>query len=459
MKRREFLHNSCKALGATAFAAGISKFDLITASAQSNSDYKALVCIFMFGGNDSNNMIVPLEPSEYAAYSAVRTASSGIQLPSTSLLPVVPSSLGRQFGFHPNLAELMPVWNSGNLAALCNAGTLVEPMTRADYINNTKMKPLALFSHSDQQEQWESGRADAELTTGWGGRLADATVGRNGAATYPMVTSVTGSNLYLNGASTRPITLPSTGSFGLRGFNTSAASVARQNALNSLLAQDRDTVMVNAASGETQSAVNLATQIDPIINSTTSTIERMFAKQGASISKQLLRVAKIIERRATLGVKRQIFFCSLGSFDTHNGQVGTQQTLYRDLGLAMATFYRATQRLGVASNVTTFTLSDFGRTFQPASGGGTDHGWGSHHLIMGGAVRGGDFYGTYPTLALAGPDDAGSEGRWVPTTSVDQYAATLAQWYGASATDLPAILPNINRFPTNDLGFFTLDKA
>lgn len=458
MKRREFLHDSCKALGMAALAAGLGKLDLISASAQSASDYKALVCIFLFGGNDANNMIVPLEADEYAAYAAVRTSASGIQIAQSSLKPIVPASLGRQFGLHPSLAPLVSVWNKGHLAVLCNTGTLVEPMTRAEYLAGSKQKPVNLFSHSDQQSQWEASVSEDLPTTGWGGRLADRTNTLNGSAIYPMVTSVAGNSQFATGAATRPITLPSTGSFGLRGFGSSNASQARYAAMQTLLSLDRDKLIVDAASTETGSAIQLSTIVDPIINSTTSSIERMFAKQSSSLSKQLLRVAKIIERRALLGVRRQIFFCSLGGFDTHNGQASTQTNLYQQLGLAMATFYKATVKLGVSSNVTTFTLSDFGRTLQPASGAGSDHGWGSHHFVMGGSVRGGDFYGQFPTLGLGGPDDAGSEGRWIPTVSVDQYAATLATWYGAQASDLQVILPNIDRFATNDLGFFTIEK-
>jgi len=233
--------------------------------------------------------------------------------------------------------------------------------------------------------------------------------------------------------------------------------MARYNAMQTILTQDADKTLVARSAGTIDQAIDYSTIIDPIVNSTTSTIEKMFAKQSASISRQLLRIAKVIERRETLGLKRQIFFCSLGGFDTHNGQATTQATLLQQLSLAMKTFYDATEKLGVASRVTTFTLSDFGRTLQPAAGAGTDHAWGSHQLVMGGAVRGGDVYGLWPTLTLAGPDDSGSEGRWIPTTAVDQYAATIAQWYGVAPVDLPVVLPNLNRFATSDMGFFVIE--
>jgi len=440
-----------------ALGAGLGKFDLITASAQTSQDYKALVCIFLFGGNDPNNMIVPLETSEYNQYAAVRDVASGINIPASSFREIVPPSLNRPFGVHRNLADLVPVWNKGHLAVLCNTGTLIAPMTRAQYLANSVAKPLNLFSHSDQQAQWEASLSSTTSTTGWGGRLADRTLAFNGAAIYPMATSVTGSGLFINGATAEPIVLPSTGSFKVNGFNNSAPSQARYNAMVDILNQDRDKALINSTSAVTSKAIQISTLIDPIISGASARIDRLFAKQNANISKQLQRVAKIIEARGTLGVRRQIFFCSLGGFDTHNGLINTQATLFTQLGTAMATFYKAIVRLGVESQVTTFTLSDFGRTLQPASGAGSDHAWGSHHLIMGGAVRGGDFYGQFPSLVLGGADDAGSEGRWIPSSSVDQYAATLAQWYGASTTDLPVILPNINNFASNNLGFMLLD--
>jgi uncharacterized protein (DUF1501 family) len=458
LNRRGFLKRGCDALAMAAFARSLGMLNFATtASAQTATDYKALVCIFMFGGNDANNMIIPHEQAEYDAYAAVRTPASGINIARDTLLQIRPPSLNKQLGFHPSMPHLHRLWNRGNVAIVSNVGTLVEPLTRAQYLAGTGLKPASLFSHSDQQNQWQASISEGLPGTGWGGRMADVTWPQNGGVNFPMVLSVAGNNLFATSAAHEMLNVPSTGTFGLRGFGTSTAQMARYNAMQTLLTQDADKTLVARSAATIDQAIDYSTVIDPIVNSTTSTIERMFAKQSASLSRQLLRVAKIIERRETLGLKRQIFFCSIGGFDTHNGQATAQASLLQQLSLGMKTFYDATEKLGVASRVTTFTLSDFGRTLQPAAGAGTDHAWGSHQLVMGGSVRGGDVYGAWPTLALGGPDDSGSEGRWIPTTAVDQYAATIAQWYGVSTADLPTVLPNLNRFATSDLGFFVIE--
>ena len=224
-------------------------------------------------------------------------------------------------------------------------------------------------------------------------------------------------------------------------------------ALQQLLAIDRDNLFVGSASDIAGSAIDLSATVSPIISNGSSSIQGLFAGQNNSISQQLLAVAKLIEARNSIGIKRQIFFVSLGGFDTHTNEINTQKSLFDQLSPALKTFYDATVQLGVANNVTSFTLSDFGRTFKPAAGQGSDHAWGNHQLVIGGAVKGGDFYGKYPTLQLSGPDDVTAEGRWLPTTAVDQYAATLATWFGLPAADLAAVLPTIGQFPTSDLGF------
>ena len=197
----------------------------------------------------------------------------------------------------------------------------------------------------------------------------------------------------------------------------------------------------------------MAESVNPILANTNSTIAPLFAGLNTNTSKQLYQVAKLIEARAATGARRQIFFVQLGSFDTHNDQINRQQNLFAELDPALKAFYDATVALGVGSQVTTFTLSDFGRTLQPASGGGTDHAWGSHHFIIGDAVKGGRMYGQYPQLILGGPSDAEKEGRWIPTTAVDQYGATLAKWFGVAPDQLAAVFPNLARFAPSDLGF------
>ncbi|HZN12496.1 MAG TPA: DUF1501 domain-containing protein, partial [Blastocatellia bacterium] len=271
----------------------------------------------------------------------------------------------------------------------------------------------------------------------------------------PMITSVSGINLFVTGAQARPLAIPSSGGFGLSGFSGSAASQARRNAMDQIRSLDQDEILVRSTSETTSQAVNLSATLNPILTSTTSAILPLFAGLNTGIARQLQQVARLIEARATLRLKRQIFFCSLGGFDTHNNQLTTQAGLFAQLDAAMRAFYDATAQLGVAPQVTTFTLSDFGRTLKVASGGGTDHAWGSHHLIMGGAVRGGNFYGTFPTLALQGPDDISREGRWLPTTSVDQYGATLAAWFGVDPGTMTAVYPNLGQFAAPDLGFMS----
>jgi uncharacterized protein (DUF1501 family) len=288
--------------------------------------------------------------------------------------------------------------------------------------------------------------------TGWGGRLADVMAPRAGRS-FPIVTSTAGVSLFVTGATSGPLAIPTSGSFGLAGFGAGAASKARRAALTTLLGLDRDNALVAAAADITQQADALSATVNPILASTSPTLAGAFGGLTSSIARELLAVAKLIEAQVATGAKRQIFFVSLGGFDTHNNELATQQTLFGQLSPALQAFYDATVALGMADKVTTFTLSDFGRTLQPAAGGGSDHAWGNHHLIMGGAVQGGKLYGQYPQLVLGGPDDAEKEGRWIPTTAVDQYGATLARWFGASPDDLATVFPNLARFAPGDLGF------
>lgn len=446
--------DTLKALSAGAFISGLNSFTLPFAQAQTvPSDYKALVCIFLFGGNDGNNMIIPADASGYASYSAVRGADSGINIAQSELLTFKPTNSSSTYGFHPGLAAVHPLFGQGKLAVLANAGPLLAPTTKAQYLAGNN-RPDQLFSHSDQQAQWQSGISDQAARTGWGGRLADAVASLNGTNTFPVITSVAGSTLYTTGNVQSPLAIPSTGSFGLTGLTSpDSMTQARATALNALLQQGKDHLLVKAAAEQTEQAIALSAKVNPIIAVSNSNITSLFSTGNNSLATQLLQVAKLIEARATIGLSRQIFFVSLGGFDTHNNQLNTQQTLLSGVGAAMKSFYDATAALGVADKVTTFTLSDFGRTFQPAAGGGSDHAWGNHHLIMGGAVKGGAMYGTFPSLQLGGNDDVSNEGRWLPTTSVDQYAATLASWFGVPGAQLAAVAPNIGTFPVKDLGF------
>lgn len=462
--RREFLRNAAYAcagyaFGAAAFASGVERFSLINALAQ-GQDYKALVCIFLAGGNDGNNMLVPLNAEWYASYAAARGAS-GLAIGETNLLPITPPSINSPFGLHPSLPELQALWSEQKLAMVCNIGPLVKPLTREQYLNRSVPRPYQLFSHSDQVAQWQTSISNAVSRTGWGGRTADV-LGTHPSG-VPMITALSG-GIFIRGESTNPLTIASAPTplnqvLVLNGFGTGTDEVARRDSMEYLRTIDRESTLVGATSDTTQRALDIGKSfnLDP-------TLTTAFPNTG--LGNQLKQVAKVIklnQTSPTLGLNRQIFFCQLGGFDTHANQVGTQASLLRQLSQAMKSFYDATIELGIESQVTTFTLSDFGRTLQPAGTGagvGSDHAWGSHHFVMGGGVRGGDFYGVpglngtvYPTLRFGGPDDTDNRGRWIPTGSVEQYAATLASWYGVSAENIPVVFPLIGNFATPNLGF------
>lgn len=459
--RRDFIRQSGCALGAAALLSGLDQFGLVNAMAQSGTEaltgYKALVCIFLSGGNDGNNTVIPID--DYSSYFNARNAA-GLALPQANLqalnpLPT-PQANGTRFAFHPSMPELKDLFNQNKLAVLCNVGTLVQPLSRAQYQSGSASnpKPYQLFSHSDQVTQQQSSVSLSPAQTGWGGRTADRLSGANSGAALPMVISIAGVSLFTTGNNSRPLAIADSNTslsqvLVLNGSN--ANSDANKATMQQLRALDNDSLLVKAYNDTTNQSVQTSQALS-------SASPPALTFPNTSIGRQLKQVANLISLRSTLGLNRQIFFCSLGGFDTHSGQLNSQVTLLQQVSQAMKAFYDATVTLGVEQQVTAFTLSDFGRTFQPAGSGaavGSDHGWGNHQFVMGGSVLGGNFYGKYPTLALNGPDDTDSRGRWIPTTSVDQYAATLASWYGLSSSDLPYVFPYIGRFPTADLGFLS----
>jgi uncharacterized protein (DUF1501 family) len=478
--RRQFLmRTGCAGLSAMALSAGVKKLglmnlyaqDRVTESTQATAavGYRALVCIFLFGGNDSNNMVIPIDtnPSpnlgySYPAYSAVRQGP-GLAIPLANIHPLNSQPIGN-FGVHPSMPEVQSLFNLGKLAIVSNVGPLVVPLTRTTYRSGTARVPYQLFSHSDQQEIWQSGRADVRLQAGWGGRTADQVVSMNSGSGFPVTTSVTGSAVFGQGLSTRPLTLSSGTPLNqvlvLSGFSTSAADVARRSSYDLLRTIDRNATLIAAASDGTQESIDIMNDItvDPSLTT-------LFPNSGIGQQlKQIAKVMKLNQTTPTLNLQRQIFFASVGGFDTHQNELSAHTSLYSQLSSALNSFYAATVELGLSPNVTTFLLSDFGRTFQPSGNGagtvGSDHGWGSHLFVMGDSVKGGQFYGMpgpngtpFPALALAGPNDADNRGRWIPTTAVDQYGATLAKWLGVSAANMPTVFPNIGNFATSDLGF------
>jgi len=461
--RRDFLRTGACALGGMAMASTLDSFGIVHAlTPQQATDYRALVCIFLNGGNDGNNTIVDL--NQYSSYAAARGVD--LAIPQANLLPVSPAG-GGSYGLHPNLTQVRDLFNLQKLAVICNVGPLVEPITQATYINGTGKKPLQLFSHSDQVGLFQTSIANVVSQTGWGGRVADTLASLNGLATFPQNISIAGINLLLTGVNTRQLAVADS--------NTSLANVlqlimtgsasevnSRTTSFNELRNYDRNFTLIKAASDTRTSAI----QTDLALSNVNPTINTPFPNPSTSLSRQLLQVARLIKAStdptAGINMKRQIFFCQIGGFDTHSGQNNGQGNLLTQVSAAMRAFYDATVELGLANNVTTFTLSDFGRTLQFSGQGaatvGTDHAWGNHHFIMGGSVLGGRFYGTYPTLVLGGPDDtntpgANARGRWIPTLSVEQYAATLATWYGLSSADLSAVFPLIGRFASPTIPF------
>jgi uncharacterized protein (DUF1501 family) len=442
--------------GAVSATGTIDGLGLSAALAQTAplNDYKALVCVFLFGGNDSNNLVVPMETADYNLYATARgaVANNGLALTQAQLLAIKPKTLNLNYGFHPAMTDLKTLFDAGKMAVMTNVGTLSQPLTKAEYTASTKARPDQLFSHSDQQLAWQTSVAKGIERTGWGGRLADVMGPANGS-NFPMVTSIAGSAIYTNGNTPRVVAIPSTGTFGLSTFGTTAQTTAREAALKNIMNLEAGNDFVREADDILAQALGASDVLNPIITANNTTITPIFAKATSNIGNQLRQVAKLIEARNTIGLKRQIFFVSLGGFDTHTNQIAAHNTLYGQLAPALKAFYDATVQMGIADKVTTFTMSDFGRTLKAASGAGSDHGWGSHQIIIGGAVRGQEFYGTFPNLTLGGPNDVGTNGRFIPTTAVDQYGATLAKWFGVSASNMSTVFPNIGRFSNTDLGF------
>ena len=465
--RRDFLRiSACGAVGMAAFSESLERLGLISNTAlAAPSDYRALVCIFLFGGNDANNMVIPVYGAGYTAYAGARGGSLAIPQANLAATTITPNSLGLAYAFHPAMTGLKALFDSGKLAVVSNVGPLTQPTTKAQYLGNAAFRPYQLFSHSDQQSTWMAARSDVKSKLGWGGLTADNQLSHNGASAFPPVTSLAGNSQFNLGQVTKPLgAAPAPTALNqilvLSGFTASAADAARKAAFNTLRTFDTGVPLVNATSGVTQSALDIGTAlaVDPVVGT--------FPNTG--IGNQLKQVAKLIKLNQTavqLGLNRQIFFCSMGGFDTHQDELAAHTNLFGQLSAAMSAFYAETVAQGLSGRVTTFTESDFGRTLQPSGTGttvGSDHAWGSHQFVMGGAVKGTDFYGingpnghVFPdhTLGSGNPLDTDGRGRFIPTCSVDQYAATLAQWFGVSLADANTIFPLLNRFPVTDLGF------
>jgi uncharacterized protein (DUF1501 family) len=438
--RRGFLRDAIRSVSAVGALGSLAKFGEMNAMA-GGSGYQALVCIFLSGGNDGHNTVVPITTAQQN-YSLYASARGALGLSQASLLPVANGN--DVYGLHPQLPEIQGLYNAGHAAVLANVGMLVEPINRTAYnTNNSSIVPNALFSHSDQAGQWQTSIPTGLGSTGWGGRISDLLQSSNAGATFPAATSTNGSSLFLTGSQTFAANVP-TGSATLLNYG----NAARQAGLQQLLTFDNGLQLVQAANGTLNRGVSYANALTGALAG--ATLATQFPA-GNPLAAQLQTVARIIKVRSALGLSRQIFFCELDGFDTHSGQLAIQSALLQQLSQAVLAFYQATQELGVDSNVTTFTASEFGRALTPNSTG-TDHAWGSHHFVVGTGVKGGQFYGQFPSLQLGGEYDATGTGTLIPTTAVDQYGATLAQWFGVGAGSLPAIFPNIGNFPSSNLG-------
>lgn len=445
MNRRNFLKYA-SAGGASAVGLGLFSQLEALAALGSAEDYRALVCIFMFGGNDANNLLIPYESSSYSYYAATR---SNLAIARDSLLQISPSNTaGIRYGLHPAMTGVQQMFNSGSTALVANVGPLMVPTSKAQWQARSVPLPDNLFSHSDQQAQWQAAIYQTPRS-GWGGRVTERIV--DGASTnrgYSVV-SLTGNNLWETSDSVlTPYKVSASGNFGFD-FYDSAGTDPLSSAIAATISESHSHALEQGWLDVMSRSIDVQRVLTSALSSTT--LATAFPDSG--LGAQLKMAARLISARNNLGLKRQCFFCSIGGFDTHgDDQLARQNELFGEISGALTAFQAAMTELGVAGNVTAFTASDFGRTFT-SNGQGTDHGWGSHHIIAGGAVQGGKLYGTFPNQTINGPDDADGKGNWIPTTSVETYAATLARWFGASDAVIADVFPRLTYFPA-DAGFF-----
>jgi len=445
--RRAFLLRAC-ALGATGAAAplALNLAALGAAAAQSAPpSYKALVCVFLYGGNDPFNTIVPVDDAAYRAYAAARTdiALRRDTLRATALRGKAAAPDGAQFALAPALAPLAPLYENGQMAVLLNVGPLVVPTTKAEYISARVPLPPKLFSHNDQQSYWQA-LAPEGAASGWGGRLTDLFASANAQRTFTGITAggstvllaghkVAGYRVGINGST--PIELLHRDMYG----SSACTALLRQ-----LITQPREHLMERELSRIAAQSIDADTRLRAALADVA-----VPGDFGSPLAQQLKIVARIIGARQALGARRQVFFVSQNGYDNHTGLNDTHPALLRELGQSLAVFQQALTTLGVADQVTTFTASEFGRTLG-SNGNGSDHGWGSHHLALGGAVNGGRSYGTHPEIALDGPGFV-DNGRLLPTLAVDQLGASLGRWFGAGREELRLVFPNLKHFDAEAL--------
>jgi uncharacterized protein (DUF1501 family) len=447
INRREFLKkSSAGAAAATAFATYPgAAFSQVIGTNAPFPDYKALVCVFLFGGNDSYNMLVPRSTAEYDVYRASRQNMAMAQSDLLAINPLTPD--GTQYGLHPRMTDVQMLFESNRAAFVSNVGPLIEPTTKDQFLNQSVLLPPQLFSHNDQQDQWSSLKGLNQSKTGWAGRLADLI--RMNVADQQLATNVSlfGNTLLQSADETVAYVMGSDGPVPFIGFDDTAGGRAQRAAFERVVSANYSSIYERGFAEVQKRAVAAADLISGVLEGE----EVSTAFPDTELGLQLNTVARLIKVRYQLNMQRQIFFVAMGGFDSHDDQLLNQPDLLGGVSEAMAAFYNATVELGVSDMVTSFTQSDFARTLT-SNGDGTDHAWGGNQLIIGDAVAGRELYGTYPRLEIDGPDDV-SGGRIIPTTSADQYAATLARWFGIPDADLAAVAPNIDNFLQRDLGF------
>ncbi|MDH4392682.1 MAG: DUF1501 domain-containing protein [Aquabacterium sp.] len=466
LQRRAFLKrmSALSALGAAAPLA-LNLAAVNDAAAFNSADYKALVCIFLYGGNDHANTVVPYDIPNYDRYSAIRNGGPGRtaggiafgrnQLTATALTPLPRQTLtdDLQYALAPQLTALKSLWAAGNLAVQLNVGPLVVPLTLAQYNSDDRLRyplPPRLFSHNDQQSVWQALGAEG-ASVGWAGRMGDLALSSNGGSSFTSI-SAGGNAVLMSGNDVLQYQVgPSGPSPVWMALYDQFNGALKSNTLRNLITQPSTNLMENEFSIVTRRALDLQQVVTNALGGVVMNTSFDTDGQPNPLADQLQIVARLIGARNAFGVKRQVFFVQLGGFDNHDNLMQDHAMGMVWLNEAMGQFQKAMVELGVANNVTTFTASDFGRTLS-SNGNGTDHGWGGHQFVMGGAVRGGRYFGRAPQVSVTSDDQVG-QGRLLPTTSVDQFAATMARWFGVSATELPAIFPNLGNFNTADLGF------
>lgn len=434
MKRRQLL----QAGAATSFAALTPWHAMQALSAVNGTGYRAMVCLFMFGGNDGNNVLVPTDTTRYTQYQRARP---NLALPQAQLLPI--PGVG-EYGLHPVMTGMQGLVNAGKAAVIANVGPLMVPTTKAQYDSRSVPLPMNLFSHSDQQGAWQSALVDQAPRSGWGGRMLERALpqGLNNRG-YGAI-SVAGGNIWEGGdQGLSPYRVSSSGQFGFD-FYTPGGTDPMSAAVTSMLAESRTDLFERTWQSMMSRSIENQRILSAALNN--RTLQTVFPDSG--LGRQLRMIALLIAARGSLQVPRQCFFASIGGFDTHgDDQLARQNELLGEISAAVTAFQAAMEELAVSRDVTLFTASDFGRNL-PSNGAGTDHAWGSHHFVVGGSVNGNRLFGRFPQLVINGPDDAG-QGSWIPAISTDQVAGELARWYGADDTTLDDVFPRLRYFNRN----------